>query len=122
MSISVAYGAAEDATARHASRIAVLIDRDGIVARVWPNVDARTFPQECLDGLGEPPEEYPDCNPPPMSANMHLWEPPEHKECPNCGFKWTTEVWKRPNCPKCMWGYDGLARDEWMMLAPYGKF
>ena len=51
LSISVAYGAAESISAASASRIAVLVDSRGIVERVWTDVDARTFPQECLDSL-----------------------------------------------------------------------
>jgi len=55
LAVSVAYGAAKDAAAGVSSRMAVLIDRDGKVAKVWPKVDARTFPETALKELPEPP-------------------------------------------------------------------
>ena len=51
LAVSVAYGAAADASAGSAKRIAVLVGLDGNVAQVWPSVDARGFPAECLAGL-----------------------------------------------------------------------
>jgi len=55
LAISVAYGAAADSSASSAKRMAVLIDWEGKVEQVWPSVDARSFPTECLQSLREPP-------------------------------------------------------------------
>ncbi len=49
--LSIACGAADDASARFARRIAVLIDTEGRVARVWTQVDPATFAAEALAAL-----------------------------------------------------------------------
>lgn len=49
--MAVAYGAAADAGARTARRIAVLIDGDGIVRRVFARVDPATFAGDALAAL-----------------------------------------------------------------------
>jgi peroxiredoxin Q/BCP len=49
--IGVAYGAAEDATARGARRISYLIGRDGRVRRAWDKVDASSHPAQVLAEL-----------------------------------------------------------------------
>jgi len=54
LAISIAYGAAKDASAASASRMAVLIDREGNVAKVWASVDPKTFPETALKELPEP--------------------------------------------------------------------
>ena len=51
LEVSVAYGAAADTSAGNADRIAVLVGQDGLVKRVWSQVDARKFPQTCLDEM-----------------------------------------------------------------------
>ena len=51
LAVSVAYGAAADATAKSASRIAVLVDPAGKVKEYYPSVDARKFPEEMLARL-----------------------------------------------------------------------
>ena len=43
------YGAADDATARNARRVGVVIGPDGKVKHYFPKVDARAFPQQALD-------------------------------------------------------------------------
>ncbi len=50
--MAIAFGAAADAQARMARRIAVLIDAEGKVERVWPRVDPRTFAGAVLEELG----------------------------------------------------------------------
>ena len=59
MEIAVAYGAAKDTSQATANRMAVLVDRDGNVAKVWPSVDAATFPETALKELPEPPPLHP---------------------------------------------------------------
>lgn len=49
--IGVAYGAAKDASASSPSRIGYVIDESGKIARAYPNVDARTFPEMILSEL-----------------------------------------------------------------------
>lgn len=46
--MGVAYGAADDASARSAKRIGVVIGPDGKVKHYFPKVDARAFPEEAL--------------------------------------------------------------------------
>ena len=61
LAISVAYGAAPDDKAASCNRMAVLVDRAGNVAKVWENVDAKTFAATALKELPEalpPPEPY----------------------------------------------------------------
>ena len=47
-SMGVAYGAADDASARSARRIGVIVGPDGKVTHYFPKVDARKFPEEAL--------------------------------------------------------------------------
>jgi thioredoxin-dependent peroxiredoxin len=49
--IGVAYGAADDASARSARRISYLIGRDGRVRKAWDKVDASTHPAQVLAEL-----------------------------------------------------------------------
>jgi peroxiredoxin/dienelactone hydrolase len=49
--LSIACGAVDDASARAARRIAVLIDPEGKIARVWTQVDPATFAAEALAAL-----------------------------------------------------------------------
>ena len=99
LAIATAFGAANGAKA---SRMAVLIDRDGNVAQLWPNVDARAFPQECLSGLPEaPPPPEPYCKP-TGGINLDKIKPPVAMQCASCGFKWSTEAYDKPKCPKCL--------------------
>ncbi len=49
--MAIAYGAADDAKAPVARRIAVLVDGDGKVVQVWPRVDPRTFATAALAAL-----------------------------------------------------------------------
>jgi peroxiredoxin len=51
LAVSVAYGAADNASAKSASRIAVLVDPAGKVKEVYQSVDARKFPEEMLARL-----------------------------------------------------------------------
>ena len=46
--MAIAYGAADDASAATARRIAVLIDGEGKVVHAWPRVDPRTFAESAL--------------------------------------------------------------------------
>jgi peroxiredoxin Q/BCP len=46
--VGVAYGAADDAAAKTARRISVLIDPQGKVHKVWPKVDTKAHPGEVL--------------------------------------------------------------------------
>ncbi len=46
--LGVAYGAADDATAKNARRIGVIIDGDGKVTHYFPKVSAKDFPFEAL--------------------------------------------------------------------------
>lgn len=50
-SVAVAYGAADDASAKMARRIAVLIDPQGKVSQVWTKVDPATFAATALAAL-----------------------------------------------------------------------
>ena len=54
--IGVAYGAADDASARSARRISYLIGRDGRVRKAWDKVDASTHPAQVLAELQDPRE------------------------------------------------------------------
>ncbi len=47
----MAYGACDSADAGHASRVTVVIDGDGKVARVYPQVDAKSHPAQVLADL-----------------------------------------------------------------------
>ena len=47
-SMGVAYGAADDTSARSARRIGVIIGPDGKVTHYFPKVEARKFPEEAL--------------------------------------------------------------------------
>jgi thioredoxin-dependent peroxiredoxin len=47
-SIAIAYGAADDASARSPRRVGVVIGPDGRVKHHFPKVDARGFPEEAL--------------------------------------------------------------------------
>jgi peroxiredoxin Q/BCP len=49
--LSIAYGAADDANAKTARRIAVLIDAEGKVEQVWTKVDPATFAATALAAL-----------------------------------------------------------------------
>ena len=49
--IGVAYGAAEDATARTARRISYLIGKDGKIRKAWEKVDASSHPAQVLATL-----------------------------------------------------------------------
>ena len=49
--IGVAYGAADDASARSARRISYLIGRDGRIRKAWPKVDAADHPAQVLAEL-----------------------------------------------------------------------
>ena len=46
--IGVAYGAADDASAKSAKRVGVVIGPDGKIKHYFPKVDARGFPQDAL--------------------------------------------------------------------------
>lgn len=102
--ISVAYGAAASTSDAKASRIAVLIDRDGKIAKVWPTVDAKTFPQTALAELKEPlPPPPPYVKPNPMTP--HGFPTGETMKCEFCGFKWNTvayDKFDKYGCPKCL--------------------
>ncbi len=47
--IAIAYGAAEDASARSAKRVGVVIGPDGRVKHWFEKVDARKFPEQALE-------------------------------------------------------------------------
>ena len=47
--IAIAYGAAEDASARSAKRVGVVIGPDGRVKQWFEKVDARKFPEQALE-------------------------------------------------------------------------
>jgi len=49
--IAMAYGAADDAKAEFARRIAYVIDEHGRIAQAHAKVDARTYPKEQLETL-----------------------------------------------------------------------
>ena len=49
--LGMAYGACDDAGAKHARRITVVVDPKGVVARVYPEVDARAHPQQVFEDL-----------------------------------------------------------------------
>ena len=49
--MGVAYGAAPDASAKHAKRIGVIIGPDGTIRDYQASVDASTFPQTVLGHL-----------------------------------------------------------------------
>jgi dipeptidyl aminopeptidase/acylaminoacyl peptidase/peroxiredoxin len=49
--MAIAYGAAEDAQARAARRIGVLVDAEGKVVKYWPRVDPRSFAATVLAAL-----------------------------------------------------------------------
>jgi len=50
-SLALAYGAADDASARSAKRVSCLIDEEGRVLRYYPQVAARDHPAEVLRDL-----------------------------------------------------------------------
>jgi len=99
--VSMAYGAAANAQAT-ASRMAVLIDRDGKVEKVWPSVDARKFPEEALASLKEPLPPPPPYVKPGLTANMDKLKPEQRLKCSVCSFKWSTLAYDKPACPKCL--------------------
>ena len=49
--VGIAYGAADDASARAARRISVLVDPDGVVHKVWPKVDTKAHPADVLAAI-----------------------------------------------------------------------
>jgi len=49
--IGLAYGAADDASARTARRVSVLIDPQGKVHKVWPKVDVKAHPNDVLESI-----------------------------------------------------------------------
>jgi len=49
--VGLAYGACDDAGAKHAKRVSYLIGPDGRVRKAYPNVDPATHPDEVLAGL-----------------------------------------------------------------------
>ena len=49
--VGVAYGAADDPSARTARRISVLIDPTGKVHKVWPKVDVKAHPNDVLASI-----------------------------------------------------------------------
>lgn len=105
LTVSVAYGAAPDKNAGKANRIAVLVDREGIVQKIWNNVDARTFPQECFDSLPPAPPPKPPYVKPGLQVNMEKLPPERKLKCEFCGFKYNTAalpVSNRGECPKCL--------------------
>ena len=52
-SVGIAYGACADSKARYASRISILIDEDGNIARLYDKVNPRDHPAQVLaDVLG----------------------------------------------------------------------
>lgn len=50
-SVSVAYGACDDAAAVKAKRIGVVIDASGIIKAYYPTVDAQSFPAQVIETL-----------------------------------------------------------------------
>ena len=46
--LGTAYGACTDATAKHPRRITVVIDKNGAIAKVYGEVDARKHPEQVL--------------------------------------------------------------------------
>jgi peroxiredoxin Q/BCP len=51
--LAIAYGAADDTSARTPRRISCLIDEEGKVLRYYPQVAARDHPMEVLQHLVE---------------------------------------------------------------------
>lgn len=49
--LGMAYGACESPDAGHASRVTVVIDGEGKVAKVYPKVDPKSHPAEVLAEL-----------------------------------------------------------------------
>jgi peroxiredoxin Q/BCP len=49
--MGVAYGAADDASARTARRISYLIGKDGRIKKAWEKVDASSHPAQVLAEL-----------------------------------------------------------------------
>ena len=52
--VGVAYGAADDLSAKTARRVSILIDPTGKVARTWPKVDTKAHPSDVLAALPSP--------------------------------------------------------------------
>ena len=50
-SLSTAYGACADTSADYPSRITVMVDRDGEIARVYDDVDVNKHPEEVLQDV-----------------------------------------------------------------------
>ncbi|HLU40685.1 MAG TPA: peroxiredoxin [Planctomycetota bacterium] len=50
--LGLAYGACDDANAKHARRISVVVGPDGNVLKVYDQVDARNHPAQVLADLG----------------------------------------------------------------------
>jgi len=51
LAVSISYGAATDAAAGKARRIAALIDENGTIAQVWDPAGKGEFPAEVLKAL-----------------------------------------------------------------------
>ena len=51
-SIGLAYGACDDAGAKHAGRISYLIGTDGTIRRAYAKVDPAGHPEQVLGDLG----------------------------------------------------------------------
>lgn len=51
--VGMAYGAADDATARSAKRISYLIGKDGRIRKAYPKVNAAAHPEEVLKDVSE---------------------------------------------------------------------
>ena len=49
---AVAYGAADDASAKSHKRISYIIDPDGRIQKVYPTVQAAEHPEQVLKDLG----------------------------------------------------------------------
>jgi peroxiredoxin len=49
--MGLAYGACEDAKARSAARVTVVVGPTGLVEQAYPKVDARSHPQTVLEAL-----------------------------------------------------------------------
>ena len=51
LAVAIAYGAAADASAKAASRIAALLAEDGTVIKVWDPAGTGPFPAEVMASL-----------------------------------------------------------------------
>ncbi len=50
--IGIAYGAADSPKDEYARRIAYVIDENGVIAQAHPKVDAKNYPRQQLEQLG----------------------------------------------------------------------